>query len=80
MQRFCNKRKKELAIEIIDYEEKEMIPLIDKFYEEQKYATNAKKSFFMIKIRKANMTFIIKSGIIVIRPGNLEGLLIIFAI
>ena len=57
-----------------------MISLTDKFYEEQKYATYAKERFFMIKKKKANMTFIIKSGIIVITPENLEGLLIIFAI
>ena len=59
-----------------------MIPLTNKeikSYEKQKYVIYAKKSFVMIKIRKANMPFIIKSEIIVITPGNLEELLIIFA-
>ena len=74
---------KELAIEIINYEEKEMILLTDqeiKFMKNKKYVTYAKESFVMIKIRKANMTFIIKSEIIVITQENLEELLIIFAI
>ena len=69
-------------MEIINFEEKEMIPLTNKeikSYEKQKYVIYAKKSFVMIKIRKANMPFIIKSEIIVITPGNLEELLIIFA-
>ena len=39
-----------------------------------------RESFVMIKIRKTSTTFIIKSEIFVITPGNLEGLLIIFAI
>ena len=46
----------------------------------KKYVIYAKKSFVMIKMRKANMPFIIKSEIIAITPGNLEELLIIFAI
>ena len=74
---------KELAIEIINYEEKEMILLTDqeiKFMKNKKYVTYAKESFVMIKIRKANMTFIIKSEIIVITQENLEELLIIFVI
>ena len=37
-----------------------------------------RESFVMIK--KTSMTFIIKSEIFVITTGNLEGLLIIFAI
>ena len=48
-----------------------------KFYRRKIYA---KKRFVVIKIRKANMSFIIKSEIIVITPGNLEVLLIIFSI
>ena len=74
---------KELAIEVINYEEKEMILLTDqeiKFMKNKEYVTYAKESFVMIKIRKANMTFIIKSEIIVITQENLEELLIIFAI
>ena len=46
----------------------------------KKYAIYAKESFVMIRIIKANMTFIIKSEIITTTPENLKGLLIIFAI
>ena len=62
IEKFCEDLK-ELAMEIINYEEKEMILLTDKeikLYEEQKHAAYAKESFVMIKIRKTNMTFIIK--------------------
>ena len=48
--------------------------------EAKKYVIYAKKSFVMRKIRNANMLFIIKSESIAITPGNLEELLIIFAI
>ena len=44
------------------------------------YVTNAKLSFVMIKIWKANLNVIIKSEIIVITAENLEKLFIIFAI
>ena len=74
---------KELATEIINYKEKEMIPLTYnkiKSYEKQKAChIYARKGFVMMKIRKANITFIIKSEIIVTKPENLEELLIIFA-
>ena len=43
----------------------------------KKYAIYVKKK---LKIKKENMTFIIKSEIIAITPENLEGLLIVFAI
>ena len=46
----------------------------------KKYVIYANKSFVMVKIRKANMLFIIKSDIIVITPGSLGELLIISAI
>ena len=46
----------------------------------KKYAIYEKKSLVMIKIKKANVTFIIKSEIIATTLENLEGLLIIFAI
>ena len=46
----------------------------------KKYAIYTKESFAMIKIIKADMTFIIKLEIIATTPANLEGLLIIFAI
>ena len=60
-----------------------MTPLKDKevtLYESQKVRHICKENFVMIKIRKANMPFIINSEIIAIIPGNLEELLIIFAI
>ena len=47
IKKFCSDLK-ELGTKIINYEEKEMIPLTDnenKFYEEQKNVTYAKKSF-----------------------------------
>ena len=87
IKRFCNNLK-ELATEIINHEKKkrkkkEMTQLKDKeviLYESQKVCLYAKKSFAMIKIRKANIPFMIKSGIIAITPENLEELLIISAI
>ena len=50
------------------------------FMKAKKYIINEKKRFVMIKIRKSNMPFIIKSEIIAITLGNLEKLLKIFAI
>ena len=79
MEIFCEKLK-DLAIrKIINYEEKEIIPLIDeekKSYEKQK----VRKSFFMIKMRKTNLNYTKKSRIMVILQENLEDLLIVFAI
>ena len=46
----------------------------------KKYVIYVEKGFVMIKIKKVNMSFIIKSEIIVITPKNLEKLLIIFVI
>ena len=71
------------ATEIINYEKHEMIPLTDeeiKFFEEQKNATYAKKSFVMMKIKKINLNYTKKLEIIVILQENLEELLIAFAI
>ena len=45
----------------------------------KRHAINARKGFVMIKIKKANVTFILKSEIIATTPENLEELLIIFA-
>ena len=56
IERLC-KDVKELRIEISNYKEHEMIPLTDeeiKFYKRQN-VIYAKKSFVMIKIRKANL-------------------------
>ena len=69
IKKFCNNLK-ELATEIINYEKKEKKPWTDKeigLYEEQK-ACHIWKGFVMIKIRKVNMTFMIKSEIIATTP------------
>ena len=47
---------------------------------DKEFVTYAKKSFLLMKMRKVNLNYIIRSEIIVIRPENLEELLIIFAI
>ena len=57
-----------------------MTPLKDKeVMKPGKYVIYGKKSFAMLKVKKANMPFIIKSEIIAIKSGNLEELLTIFA-
>ena len=74
---------KELVTEIISYKEKEMTSLKIKklfFMKIKNYVTYAKKNFVMIKIRKANILFVIKSEIIATTPKNFEELLRIFAI
>ena len=61
IEKFC-KGLKELGTEIINSEEKEMIPLTNKeikSYEKQKVCYICEKNF-VIKIKKVNMTFIIK--------------------
>ena len=82
MERFC-KDLRELAMEIISYIKKEMIPLTDKeteFYEKQKVFHICKKEFCTVMMIKMNLNYTVKSEIIVIRQENLEELLIIFAI
>ena len=82
IKRFCSDLK-ELATKIINYKEKEMIPLTDnenKFYEEQKNVTYVKKGFVMIKMKKRNLNYTKKLEIIVIIQENLEELLIAFVI
>ena len=74
IKKFC-KDLKELGMEIINFEEKEMILLTNKeikLYEKQKVCYIC-KSFETIKTRK-------KSEIIAITPENLEELLIVNAI
>ena len=70
---------KDQAKKMINYEKKEMIPLIDEekeSYENQKICYNVKKNLVLIiKIKK-----IIKSEIIVIILKNIEELLIIIVI
>ena len=46
----------------------------------KKYATYAKRSFVLMKIRKMNLNFIIKSEMIAITLENLGELLRMFAI
>ena len=75
----------EFTMEIITYEEKEMIPLNNEeiklsLMKSKKYATYAKKSFALLTMRKMNLNYTIKSEIIVITQENLEELHIIFAI
>ena len=82
IKRFCSDLK-ELATKIINYEEKEMIPLTDnenRTYEKQKNVTYVKKGFAMIKMKKRNLNYTKKLEIIVIKQGNLEELLIAFVI
>ena len=75
VENFC-KKLKELGPEIINYKEKEMMPLADKenkFYKKQKKVMYAKKSFVQIKIMKMNLNTK-KSEIIFITLENLEEL------
>ena len=76
------KKLKESAIEIINYEEKKMIPLGKEeknLIKNKNYAIYPKKGFVQIKIMK---TILIEKRlkIIVIILENLEELLIVFAI
>ena len=83
IQKFC-KGLKEPRAKIINYKEKDMIPLTDsenKFYAEQKECHICqKKSFVMIKMKKRNLKYTKKLEIIVIIQENLEEQLIAFAI
>ena len=74
---------KEHATKIINFKEKDMIPLTDKeikFYEEQEVCHICKKGFFYDKNEKINLSYIKKLEIIVIVQENLEELLIAFVI
>ena len=82
IKRFCSDLK-ELGTKIINYEEKEMIPLTDnenRTYKKQKNVTYVKKVFAMIKMKKRNLNYTKKLEIIVIIQGNFEELLIAFVI
>ena len=87
IEKFC-KDLKELATEIINYEEKDMIPLTDNefmkskinFMKSKKNATYVKNSFLLIKMKKRNLKYTKKLEIIVIIQENLEKQLIAFAI
>ena len=81
IEKFC-KDLKELATEIIYYEEKEMVQLTgnkDKFYKEQKEFYICKKEFCYDKMRKINLHYTRKLEIIIITLENLEKQLIVFA-
>ena len=71
-------------MKIINYEEKEMIPLTDKenksYVYVTVYATYAKMNLVLMKMIKMHLNYTIKSEIIVITLENLEELLIVFAI
>ena len=82
IKRFCSNLK-ELATKIIDYEEKEMIPLTDKenkFYKEQEKCHICQKEFCYDKNEKKEFKYTKKLEIIVIIEENLEELLVAFAI
>ena len=72
---FC-KKLKDHAVEIINCEEKEMLPLTD---DEQEVCRICKGEFCFDEIEGNNLNYIIKSEIIVIKPENLEELLKVFA-
>ena len=70
-------------MKIINYKEKEMIPLTDeenKSYEKKKVCYICKREFSTDENDKMHLNYTIKSEIIVITLENLEELLIIFAI
>ena len=79
----CCKDLKEHPMKIINYEEKEMISLVDKenkSYEKQKVCYICKKEFSTDENDKNVFKLYIRSEIIVIRQENLEELLIVFSI
>ena len=83
IKKFCGDLK-ELAAIIINYKEKEMIPLTDnenKFYEEQKVCHICKKQFCYDKDeKKRNLNYITKLETIVVIQESLEELLTAFII
>ena len=79
IKKFCSDLK-ELGTKIINYEQKEMIPLTDNEKEPKKNATYVKQSFVMMKMKKRYLNYIKKLETIVIMQENLEELLIAFVI
>ena len=82
MGRFC-KDLGDHVMKIINYDDKEMIPLTDKenqSYEKQKVSYICKKEFSTDENDKNAFKLYHKSEIIVITPENLVELLIVFAI
>ena len=77
------KKLKDYAREIINYEEKETIPLADeetRFYKEPEVCHICKKEFFFDKNEKKNLNYTKKSEIIANSLENVEEQLIVFAI
>ena len=82
MKNIC-KDLKEHVIKIVNYEKKEMIPLVyeeNKSYKKQKVCYICKKEFNTDKMIKMHLSYIIKYEIIVTILENKEELLIIFVI
>ena len=82
MEKFC-KDLREHAIKIINYKEKEMIPVTsegNEYYEMQKLCHKCKKKLVLIKMMKKHSNYTKKLEIIVITLDNLEELLIVFVI
>ena len=74
IKKFCKELKK-ICIKIVNYKQKEMIPLPDKekeYYEKQKNATYVKKSFTKTKKKKRLTNYIKNLEIIAILQGILE--------
>ena len=82
IKKFC-KELKEICTRIVNYEQKEMVPLTDKekeYSEEQKNATYVKEGFTTTKKKRRFINYIEKLEIIVILQGNLEELPLVFVI
>ena len=82
MKKFCSDLK-ELRTEIINFEQKEMIPLTDnenKFYEEPEECHICQKEFCYDENEKTSLNYTKKLEITVIILQNLEELLIAFVI
>ena len=82
IKRFCSDLR-ELATNIVNYEQKEMIPLTDnenRYDKEQKKCYICQKEFCYDKMKKRNLNYTIKLEIILIIRDNLEELLIAFTI
>ena len=82
MERFC-KGLRDHAMKIINYEEKETIPLTDKeksLMKTKNFVSYAKNNLVLMKMIKMHLNYILMSKIIVITLENLEEVLILFAI
>ena len=82
MERFC-KGLRDHAMKIINYEEKETIPLTDKeksLMKTKNFVSYAKNNLVLMKMIKMHLNYTLMSKIIVITLENLEEVLIVFAI